>query len=249
MKKIFIFLSVLILFDSCDEDELLTVIQAKQFVIAHRGNTQLHRVPENSRASLKDALSLNIFGTEFDVRQTKDGILVINHDDNFNGLEISKTYYNDLLVYTLSNGETIPTLKEFFAIFKETVSDVKLIVELKYCDVDKVVELVKLFNIQDNIVYISSNKTYCDQLVQLGLGKYVLYLNSSLSPSDIDGLSYGWICYEESTFSSHPEWLHSAEKIGLKACMLCSVNDIEHMKRYASMKIHFFSEIPTAYND
>lgn len=248
MKKLLLALSVLILGSSCSEDEFLTAIEAKQFVIAHRGSCQLHGFPENSRASLKEALSLNIYGTEFDVRQTKDGILVISHDDDFNGLEISKTDYNDLLVYTLSNGETIPTLKEFFAIFNETISDVKLIVELKYCDVDKVVRLVNSFNIQDNVDYISFNKTYCDQLAQIGLGKYVLYLNSSLSPSDIDNLCYGWICYEESTFSSHPEWVHNAEKQGLKACILWPANDVEQMKRYANMKIHFFTDTPTIFN-
>jgi glycerophosphoryl diester phosphodiesterase len=37
---------------------------------------------------------------EFDVRMTKDGVLVINHDEHINKLEISETLFKDLKTKT-----------------------------------------------------------------------------------------------------------------------------------------------------
>ena len=249
IRIVVVFACFLSLCLACEEDILLTALQAHQSVIAHRGSYQLHGYPENSRASLREALSLKIYGTEFDVRQTKDGVLVINHDEFFNGYEISKTSYQELISLSLNNGETISTLKEFLTIFKNSPSDVKLIVELKQCDVGEVVDLVKEFNLQAYVEYITFHQSYCNQLVQMGLGKSVLYLYGNLSPKEVVKFGYGWICYDESTVNAHPEWLSEAEELELKACMLWPVNDIEQMNNYANMGIHFFTDIPTVYNE
>lgn len=58
-------------------------INAQTQIIAHRGywNTQ-PKTSENSIKALENAQRLKIYGSEFDVRMTKDGILVINHDEH-----------------------------------------------------------------------------------------------------------------------------------------------------------------------
>ncbi len=121
IKHLFQIFLITPIWSSCSEEELLTVQQAQNYIIAHRGSFQLHGLPENSRASLQEALSLQIHGTEFDVRQTIDGELVICHDETFNGLEISKSNFKELLLFTLSNGETMPTLKDFFLYLKRCI--------------------------------------------------------------------------------------------------------------------------------
>lgn len=238
------------LFLSCSyEDKLLTSVQARKYIIAHRGSYQLHALPENSRASFREALALHIFGTEFDVRQTADGVLVINHDDYFNDKKVTETTFKELLDYKLSNGETIPTLIDFFDIYKETSRRVKLIIELKNCDVESVVDLVNEYEIQDDVRYISFNKEYCNQLVQQGLGKYVLYLYSELSPNEVKNLGYGWICYHESVYNLHLEWLKEAKDMNLIPCALWPVNDIGQMEMYSNLGILFFTDMPMSYSD
>lgn len=233
---------------SCDGEELLTTLEAKQYVIAHRGSYSFHGLPENSRAALREALSLDILGTEFDVRQTKDGVLVINHDDIYGGMEISKTEFKELSSYKLNNGETIPTLEDFFAIHQEIKSSKILFIDLKNCDVNTVVDLVKEYNIQDNVMYIVSKKVYCDRIVYMGLGNYILYLNGDLTPHEAKNEGYKGISYHESVFNTHPKWLQEAKDLGLTVC-IWPINSIDKMKYYVSRGILISTDVPTLYKN
>ena len=233
---------------SCNEEELLTTLQAQQYVIAHRGSYMYHGLPENSRASLLEALSLQIYGTEFDVRQTKDGELVISHDGSFNGMDIAETSYDELSKYKLANGEVIPTLRDFFTIYKGALSSKILFVELKDCDVKKVVDLVKEFDIHNNIKYISFNKTYCDQLVHLDLGKFVLYLGGDLSPIEVKNEGYSGISYQESAFISHPDWLKEAHDLGLVVCVW-PINNLEKMRYFINKDVLISTDYPYLFSN
>ena len=62
--------------------------QSDTKIIAHRGAWKEFNLPENSIAALQKAIALNCYGSEFDVRRTKDGVLVVNHDP---------TYFNDTI--------------------------------------------------------------------------------------------------------------------------------------------------------
>lgn len=73
--------------------------------IAHRG---LHEkgVPENSRAAFTRAIEEG-YAIETDVRRTKDGTLVVVHDDNLRRLtgepgKVSQTSYHDLSAMRLA---------------------------------------------------------------------------------------------------------------------------------------------------
>lgn len=48
--------------------------------IAHRGICKTDTLLQNSIASLRKAITLKTTGSEFDVRMTKDEVLVINHN-------------------------------------------------------------------------------------------------------------------------------------------------------------------------
>ena len=53
-------------------------------IIAHRGASAV--APENTRSSIVDAIRVKASVIEFDVRATRDGELVLFHDDNFERL-------------------------------------------------------------------------------------------------------------------------------------------------------------------
>lgn len=109
----------------------MTFMNAQTKIIAHRGfwNSQ-PKTTENSTKALKNAQNLNIFGAEFDVHMTKDGKLIINHDEHHGKMKIAKTNYADLKKLKLSNGEKIPTLKKYLRQGKKDPS-LQLIIELK----------------------------------------------------------------------------------------------------------------------
>lgn len=202
-------------------------------LIAHRGCWGGADFPQNSLAAFRKALTLNIYGTEFDVRQTRDGRFVINHDATYKGKTVSDFDYADLCTETLSNGETIPLLDDFIAAYKEAASDVLMIVELKSCNVDQLVALLEEHNLMHHVLFISSSKKYCNKLVKHGYGPITCYLGGNIPPQNAQKAAYGGIDYSLSVFASHPEWIEEAKTIGLWVGVY-SVNDKTIVQEYIS---------------
>ncbi|MBM2815129.1 MAG: hypothetical protein HW421_1891 [Ignavibacteria bacterium] len=95
------------------------------FIVAHRGggrNSERLGVSENSLAMLKLAQYLGATGVEIDVKRTRDGKLIVFHDDTFSPRTVQGSYLlGDVGNFDLSQikqfgrliyGESIPTLEE-----------------------------------------------------------------------------------------------------------------------------------------
>ena len=110
-------------------------------VFAHRGASGDY--PENTILAFDKALALDVYGIELDVHKSKDGHLVVIHDE-----DIQRTFKGKGLVmdYTLSELKKfncrkfefienlnckIPTLREVFELIKNT--DIILNIEAKTC--------------------------------------------------------------------------------------------------------------------
>lgn len=230
---------------SCSSEETIDFsdINISSKIIAHRGSWAKNDLPQNSRAALQAALELNIYGVEFDVRQTNDGVLIINHDEDYNDINIQNSTYSKLLTYNLDNGETIPTLEDFLSIYQSSNSKVRLIIELKDCSPSAVVKLVNQYDIQDKVDYISFNRSYCDKLVELGYGSQVLYLGGDISPEEIIKLGYSGIDYQNIVFHSYPEWITEAKNLGLRV-FVWTVNSIPEIKYYIEKEVIITTDIP-----
>jgi glycerophosphoryl diester phosphodiesterase len=63
-------------------------------VVAHRGAWGEH--PQNSLAALEHAISLGCEMVEFDVRRTRDGLLVLVHDERIRGVRVGQLDYAEL---------------------------------------------------------------------------------------------------------------------------------------------------------
>lgn len=50
-------------------------------VIAHRGYWKTEGSAQNSISSLKNTYRIGVYGSEFDVHITRDGVVVVFHDD------------------------------------------------------------------------------------------------------------------------------------------------------------------------
>lgn len=192
-------------------------------IIAHRGFWQTDpSTSENSLQSLQNAQKLNIYGTEFDVRMSKDGVMIIYHDDHFGTLEISETNFAVLEKLKLKNGENIPTLKDFLKQRKNNPS-VKLVIELKPINsetaenelVQKAVEMVTKFQMESQCEFISFSLNICEQLKKEEPGFRVKYLNGDLSPSEIKQKGFDGLSYHYSVFTRNPTWLSQAKNLEL----------------------------------
>ncbi len=86
-------------------------------IIAHRGASA--HAPENTLAAFQLALDQGADGIELDVMLSKDGQLIVIHDDavdrTTNGTgKVADMYLSELKVLDAGQGETLPTLPEVF---------------------------------------------------------------------------------------------------------------------------------------
>lgn len=100
-------------------------------IIGHRGARGL--APMNTKASITAALQAGVDWIEFDVRRTKDGIVVLSHDattlkTSLRPRRIARTKYAKLAKAKTYRGEPIATITEAF---KTIGAKAKINVELK----------------------------------------------------------------------------------------------------------------------
>lgn len=218
-------------------------------VIAHRGAWKKNNLPENSIASLLEANRLHCQGTEFDVRMTKDEVLVICHDEHHQTMDIEKNNYSDLTKYPLSNAEKIPTLEEY--ILKGKGTPTRLVLEIKPSPAgvsrsrfiaDKVYDLVSEHAVATDICYISFEIEILKQLLKRNKKLPTQYLNGELSPAELKSLGIKGLDYHYSVFKEkHPEWIDEAKKLHLDL-NVWTVNSREDLQFFISKK---FNQITT----
>ncbi len=185
------------------------IAQQNTKIIAHRGAWQEFNLPENSIASLQKAIELNCYGSEFDVRRTKDGVLVVCHDPVYYGDSIELMNYADLNKHKLSNGEDLPTLLDYFKKGNIAGSNTKFICEIKQAVTDKeldklateeVMQMVKKLGIAKKLVFISFRFEILEWIKAIDPQAIVLYLEAdkeiaTIKKAKFDGINYHYSHY------------------------------------------------------
>lgn len=137
---------------------------------AHRGCSQMY--PENTLLAFRKAVEIEgLVGIELDIQLTKDGYLVVCHDERVDrttdGIgEVRQFTLAELRKLRISAGdwgyEQIPVMEEVLELLEDRLKDgLKLNVELKngvfpYKGMEeKIVELVHRFGMQDRVIYSS----------------------------------------------------------------------------------------------
>jgi glycerophosphoryl diester phosphodiesterase len=137
----------------------------------HRG--ALHYAPENTIASFQKAIELGADGVEFDVQLTKDGKVVVVHDETIDRVSTGNGYVSD---YTLTELRyfnfnkrgiseprymQIPTLDEVLQLIALTHLEINIEFKtgiLFYEGIEeKTTDLVKQYNLSDRVIYSSFN--------------------------------------------------------------------------------------------
>ncbi len=148
---------------------------------AHRGCSQLY--PENTITAFEKAMNIpGLTGIELDIQLTKDGELVVIHDERVDRTTDGIGYVRDFTLSELrclhihtgnEQAEHIPTMREVFELLGPVLKKAEgilLNIELKngvypYSGMErKIADMVNEYGVQDSIVYSSF---YADSLVRL----------------------------------------------------------------------------------
>lgn len=167
----------------------------RALVTAHRGDS--NNAPENTMAAISLAMENQADIIEIDVRQTKDGVLVLMHDESLlrtTGVDRLVGEVNYSFVAKLDPGsdfseeyagERVPTLQEAieFAVENDLFYNIELKPEDYYTDyIENVVSMIEEYEFQDNCVVASMD---CDALMKVKM------LNPDIKTIYIMSVAYG----------------------------------------------------------
>lgn len=143
----------------------------REKILAHRGFST--KAPENTFAAFKKALDLGVGGIELDIQMSKDGHLIVIHDEKVDRTTDGKGFIKDLILENIKNldagswfgeefaGERVPVLEEVleligdrdFLVNIELKSGIIQYVGLEY----RVLDTVKQYNFLDRTIFSSFN--------------------------------------------------------------------------------------------
>ena len=221
---------------------------AQTQVIAHRGVWKNTQAPQNSIAALNHAITDKLWGSEFDVHITKDDILVVNHDNDYYGIDIATATYQELLSKKHPNGESIPTEEEYLKAGL-TQKKTKLIYELKSSKLGKErtlkaaelrVALVNKLKANKMVEYIAFSYDACLKIRELDKKAKVHYLNGDKTPQQVKADKLTGVDYNLAVFRKNPTWIQDFKKLKLKT-NVWTVNKAEDMQYFLAEKIDFIT--------
>lgn len=147
--------------------------------IAHRGLSEHYK--DNSILSFKKAIDNNFDMIEMDIQFSQNNEIILYHDNHINNI-----YINELSTKKLIEKYDIITLEYFFQNFP--YKDVKINFDLKGNDeylVDELLLLLNKYNVDTNLIYISSfDRNLLKNLIILR-SKYNMNFKSGFISSNI----------------------------------------------------------------
>lgn len=160
------------------------VLSRKPFsIVGHRGAKGL--APENTLKAISMALKLGVDAVEVDVRATRDGKLILLHDEDFwrvAGVKVKprEMTYDEIRSKIRIGGEHVPTLEEAIELINGRVG---LLVEIKEPEtVDRIVDVLRDYGFPEWVALISFHE---EALANVPKEKVVLGLIYSKPPGKI----------------------------------------------------------------
>jgi glycerophosphoryl diester phosphodiesterase len=187
----------------------------KPLVWAHRGASGY--APENTLESFQKAVDLKADGVELDIQLTKDGEIVVCHDETIDRTSDHTGYIKDYTLKELKSFNfnrthpeyahaSIPTMKEVFELLKPTGLTINI--ELKTGEFDyegieeKILALTKAEGFEDRVIYSSFNHYSILKIQKLNPQARTAFLYSD---GNMDMPEYG---KKNQVDALHPWWVN-----------------------------------------
>ena len=221
-------------------------------VYAHRGYSG--RFPENTMLAFKEAAKTGCYGIELDVQLTKDGQLVVIHDERIDRTTDGTGYVRDYTLEELRrfnaaaswNGkfgfQPIPTFEEYcqWAAGEKLVTNIELKTGVYYYEgiEEKTLEMVRKYGLTDRVLFSSflhSSITILRKLApEIKCGALV----------ENDGLGNpGYSCEKMAFQCFHPGWM-CLPKEDVDSCKahgielnVWTVNDMDVLERLVEWEV------------
>src|SRR5690606_37845106 len=135
-----------------------------------------------------------------------------------------ETSYADLEVHKLSNGEKLPTLREYLLAGMKNNTSTRLILEIKPSETsaergqeiaEKVFRLVEQVGASKMVVYISFDYDMLKRLIVLDPNVRTQYLKGDVAPDQLKADGMTGLDYHYSVFKKRPEWIEEAKRNNL----------------------------------
>lgn len=170
----------------------------KPLIIAHRGASS--RAPENTIASFRKAVEFGADAIELDVHRSKDGYLIVCHDERVDRTSNGKGYIKDFTLRELKSldagrwfgeefkGERMPLLEEVLELVLK--NNILLNIELKngpifYEGIERdVINVVRNYGLVDKTIISSFNHYSLLQVkgIEPRIKTGILYIAGMVSP-------------------------------------------------------------------
>ncbi len=219
--------------------------------IAHRGFSALY--PENTLLAYQKAIEAGCDGIELDVQLSRDGELVLMHDENVDRTTDGTGWIKDKTLAELKELEAsyefrgryginrIPTLREYFELAEPAgiVTNIELKTSIfRYAGIEeKVLELIDEFALRDKVVISSFNHYSAKHFMSLAPEIPCGLLTESVI---IGGLPYtaahGFSCYHPEYHMVDEAFMEEAGRLNL-AVNVWTVNDEEDMRKMKRLGI------------
>lgn len=220
-------------------------------VYAHRGASGY--APENTMAAFQKAVELGSCGIECDVQMTRDGYLVICHDETVDRTTDGKGFIKDFTLEELRKldagsrfgkefkGQRIPLLSELLELVRNT--GLFLNIEIKSGIVlypgieEKVLSEVETFGLQEKVIISSFNHYSVNRVKQLApsVKAGILYMEGLFEPWNYMK-AVGCECAHPFYMALVPEIAEEIKKRGFQINVF-TVNEPQHAVKLAEMGV------------
>ncbi len=224
----------------------------RTLVWAHRGASGY--APENTMPAFEKAIEMGADGIELDVQLTKDGELVVIHDETIDRTSDGSGWVKDLTYAKLARynynkthpeyaNAKIPTLEEVYALVKPTGLTVN--VELKSGEIfypeleERVLDLTARMGMEERVIYSSFNHYSIQKIKELDSEAKtgMLYSDGIINPVSYASYVVGADAMHPALYNlQFPGYMRDCRKHGKKV-HVWTVNEEQDMRRVCEMRV------------
>lgn len=222
-------------------------------VFAHRGFSGCY--PENTMLAFKEASKTGCFGIELDVQITKDGEIVVFHDETIDRVTDGSGFLRDYTCEELSRFnaanlwkgkfefQKIPTFREYCEWVKDTslVTNVELKTGVFYYEEleEKTIEMVREYGLSDRIIFSSFNHLSIERTKKLApeIPVGALVEHEGLGNAGYYCSKYGYQYYHPGFKGLTSEEVAGCHSRGV-GINVWTINDMEALKQMEEWKVN-----------
>lgn len=230
---------------------LTSTAQHKIGITAHRGFWKCAEAgnTQNSIASLREAQANGFWGSEVDVHLTSDNAVIVNHDNDIQGISIHDNTFDAFKEIRLNNGENVPTLDSYLKRAKKSRTTV-LVLELKSQGSKERDHLLAEISIQklkdhglykpERVIFISFSLDACEYIAKAAPEFTNQYLSGNLSPDELKEKGINGFDYHYKIVFKNPELVQRAHELGMSV-NVWTVNKKEDIEKCIEAGVDFIT--------